>query len=59
VYTLVQYADVMVVLLFLMLCLAEALVSVNRGMNYTAAQVHRIDEEHELWLIKNWHDSKH
>ena len=58
-YTLVQCADVMVVLLLLMLCLAEVLVSVNRGMKYTAAQVHKIDEEPELWLIKHWHNSEH
>jgi len=58
VYTVVQCA-VVVVLLFLMLCFAETLVSVNRGMKCTAAQVHKIDEEHELWLIKNWHNSEH
>jgi hypothetical protein len=49
----------MVVLLILMLCLAETLVSVTRGMKYTAAQVHKIDEEPELWLVKNWHNSEH
>jgi hypothetical protein len=42
----------MVVLLLLMLCLAETLVSVNRGMKYTAAKVQKIDEEPEFWLIK-------
>jgi hypothetical protein len=59
VYTVVQYADVLVVLLFLVLCLAETLVSVNRGMKYMAAQVCRIDEKLALWLIKNWHNSEH
>jgi len=59
VYTLVQCADIVVVVLFLMLCLAESLVSVNRGMKYTAVQVHKIDEEPELWLIKHWHNSEH
>lgn len=47
-YTVDQCADVMVVLLFLMLCVVETLVSVNREMKYTAAQVHKIDEEPEL-----------
>jgi hypothetical protein len=31
----------------------ETLASVNRGMKYTTAQVHRIDKESELRLIKN------
>ena len=57
-YTVVQCAGLIVVLLFLMLCLAEALVSVNEGIKYTAAQVHKIDEEPELWLIKHWHNSE-
>jgi hypothetical protein len=42
----------MVVLLLVMLCVGETLTSVNRGMKYPAAQVHKIDEESELRLIK-------